>query len=152
MPAWHNSPQWRPPPFGPWNRKDITPFLAWLAPGAIGAVLMVSQKAVTGSFPPAPEQLDQLGLFGEHFAATLLWSPLWGFPAVVAALPALWIMLRGGWFGWASALVAGAVAGITVPIIFGWNYALLGPLYGAAYLWVARTIYKAREPATFDLA
>ena len=150
MPAWRNSPQWRPPPFGPWNRKDITPFLAWLAPGALGAVLMASEKAVTGSFPPAPERLDQLGLFGAHVSATLLWSPLWGFPAVIAALPVLWILLRCGWFGWASALIGGAVAGIAVPIVLGESYSLVGPLFGAVFLWAERAIYQARDPATFD--
>jgi hypothetical protein len=123
-------------------------YLAWLAPGALGAVLMIFQKIATGSFPSS--QFDQLGLFGGHFSATLLWSPLWGFPAVIAALPVLWILLACGWFGWASAFIGGAVAGVAVPVVLGPSYALIGPLYGAVCLWTVRALYKARYPTTFD--
>ena len=150
MSAWCNSTDWRPPSYSVWNRKDVVPFVGWLAPAAVGALLIAFDKAVTGSVPPWPHQLDQLGLLGGHASVTLLYAPLWGFPAAIVILPILWILLSQGWFGWATALIGGGIAGIAVPLLLGHNLWLAGPLYGAANLWTQRMIHKARYPDTFD--
>lgn len=124
--------------------------LAWVIPMMIGVCLIVVDKAFTGSMPPWPQTLDQAGLFNRYFPATLIWAPLWGFPAVVVGLfPLRQILIVKGWFGWASALAAGALAGIAVPVVFGPSYWLIGPLYGAGFLWIQQAIFKARYPATF---
>jgi hypothetical protein len=124
--------------------------LAWLAPAVAGAFLIAIDKAATGGNVQWPQHLDQLGLFSGYFSATLLYAPLWGFPAIVAAFPLRLILLNNGWFGWASALIAGAIAGIAVPLMLGLNLSLVGPLYGANYLWMQHIIYKVRYPA-FDV-
>ena len=115
-----------------------------------GVLLIVIDKAITGGSAQWPQHLDQLGLFSGYLSATLLYAPLWGFPAIVAAFPLRLILLNNGWFGWASALIAGAVAGIAVPVMLGQNVSLVGPLDGAGYLWMQYIVYKARYPA-FDI-
>lgn len=55
-----------------------------------------------------------------------------------------------GWFGWASAFIAGALAGTGVPIVLGQAFWPVGPLNGAACLWMQQIIYSARYPTTFD--
>jgi hypothetical protein len=128
---------------------EFVSFLIWLAPAVAGAFLIAIGKAATGGNVQWPQHLDQLGLFSGHLSATLLYAPLWGFPAIVAAFPLRLILLNNGWFGWASALIAGAIAGIAVPVMLGLNLSPVGPLYGANYLWMQYIIYKARYPA-FD--
>jgi hypothetical protein len=150
MSAWTNSAQWRPPQFGIFYPTEYVPFLAWLAPAAVGVLLVAVDKAVTDAIPAWPQSLDQLGLFGGYIAATLLFSPLWGFPAIVAIFLLRLLMLYGGLFGWASALIAGAIAGVAVPVVFGQNFWLIGPLYGAVTLWMQHAIYRAQYPSTFD--
>lgn len=149
MSIWRSSAQWRPPQFGWFVPVEFVPFLAWLAPSVAGALLIAIDKAVAGGDVPWPQHLDQIGLFSGFFPATLLYAPLWGFPAMVAAFPLRLILLNNGWFGWASALIAGAIAGMAVPVVLGLNLSLVGPLYGANYLWMQYIIYKAQYPA-FD--
>ena len=97
------------------------------------------------------ERLDQLGLFGGYCLATLLYSPLWGFPAVLAAVPLRGLLLSNGRFGWASALIAGAVAGLAIPLMLGRRLWLDGPLYGAVYLCGRNTRFTALlHPAAFN--
>jgi hypothetical protein len=150
MPAWRNSAQWRPPQFGILHPTELVPFLVWLMPAGLGILLMILEKASTGSFPSAPERLDQLGLFGGHLPSTLLWSPLWGFPAVLAMAASRLVLLNMGWFGWASALAAGALSGLAVPVMLGQTFWVIGPLYGAAALWMQQAIYRSQDPASFD--
>ncbi len=125
--------------------------MAWLTPCAIGAVMIAADKIVSGSIPPWPERLDQLGLFGGYRVVTLLYSPLWGFPAILAAVPLRGLLLSNGLFGWASALIAGAIAGLAIPLMLGQRLWLEGPLYGAVYLWMQYIIYRARYPAAFSV-
>lgn len=150
MPAWRNSAQWRPPQFGIFHPTELVPFLVWLAPPVLGVFMMIFTKLATGNVPPTPERLDQLGVFGGYLSSTLLWSPLWSFPAILAMFASRLIMLNMGWFGWASAIAAGAVSGLAVPIMLGWNFWLTGPLYGATTLWMQQAIYRGQYPASFD--
>ena len=66
---------------------EFPPFVAWLTPCAVGAVMIAADTIVSGGVPPWPERLDQLGLFGGYCLVTLLYSPLWGFPAILAGVP-----------------------------------------------------------------
>jgi hypothetical protein len=150
MSAWTNSADWRPPQIGIFNPTEPVAGIAWVAPCALGALLLVADKIVTGTIPAWPQAPDQIGLFHGYLAATLIWSPLWGLPAVIGALLLRLILLSNGWFGWASALIAGALGGIAVPPVMGLNYWLIGPLYGAAFLWLQQVIYSARYPTTFN--
>jgi hypothetical protein len=112
--------------------------------------LIAIDKALAGDSSRWPQHLDQLGLLSGYLSATLLYAPLWGVPAIVAALPLRLLLLNKGCFGWASALIAGAIAGIAVSLMLGRHLSLVGPLYGANYLWMQHIIYKARYPA-FDV-
>jgi hypothetical protein len=119
-----------------------------MAPGCrLGAVLRNGAPTVRLVRPDGVsalrERLDQIGLFGGYFLVTLLYSPLWGFPAILAAVPVRAILLSNGLFGWASALIAGAIAGLAIPLMLGERLRLEGPLYGAVYLWV-HTLFTAR--------
>ncbi len=125
--------------------------MAWLAPCAIGALMIAADKIVSDAIPPWPERLDQIGLFSRYCLATLLYSPLWGFPAILAAVPLRGILLGNGLFGWGSALIAGAIAGLATPLMLGPRLWLDGPLYGAVYLAMQYIIYRARYPAAFDV-
>ena len=125
--------------------------MAWLTPCATGALMIAAVKIFTGGVPSWPERLDQLGLFGGYHLVTLLYSPLWGFPAILTAVPLRGLLLSNGLFGWASALIAGAIAGLAIPLMLGQRLWLDGPLYGAVYLWVQYAIYCARYPAAFDV-
>jgi hypothetical protein len=147
MSTWRSSAQWRPRQFGWFVPTEFPPFVAWLTPCATGALMMI----FTGAIPPWPERLDQLGLFGGYFLVTLLYSPLSGFPAILAAVPLRGILLSNGLFGWTSVLIAGATAGLAIPLMLGQRLWLDGPLYGAVYLWVQYAIYRARYPAAFDV-
>jgi hypothetical protein len=151
MSTWRSSAQWRPRQFGWFVPTEFPPFAAWLTPCAIGAVMIAADKIVSGGIPPWPERLDQLGLFGGYYLVTLLYSPLWGFPAILAAVPLRGLLLSNGLFGWASALIAGAIAGLAIPLMLGQGLWLDGPLYGAVYLWVQYAIYRARNPAAFNV-
>ena len=150
MPAWRNSAQWRPPQFGIFVPAEFVPFLAWLLPGALGLLLLILETVITGSTPSAPERLSQLGIFEGYLAWTLIWSPLWSFPGIMAMFALRWILLTVGGFGWASAVVAGALAGITVPIVMGQNFWLAGPIYCATTLWMQQAIYRIRYRSAFD--
>lgn len=150
MPAWRNSPEWRPPQFGILHPTELVPFLVWLAPPALGVLVMILGKITTGSPPPPPDRLDQLGAFDGYLSSTLLWSPLWSFPAIIAMFASRLILLKMGWFGWASAIGAGALSGLAVPIMLGQNFWLMGPLYGAATLWMQQAIYRILCPTSFD--
>ena len=151
MSTWRSSAQWRPRQFGWFVSTEFPPFVAWLTPCAIGAVMIAADTIVSGGVPPWPERLDQLGLFGGYCLVTLLYSPLWGFPAILAAVPLRGILLSNGLFGWASALIAGAVSGAG-DTAHAWAkfVAASGPLYGAVYLWIQFAIYRARYPAAFS--
>jgi hypothetical protein len=113
--------------------------------------MIASDRIVSGGIPPWPQRLDQLGLFSGYFLATLLYSPLWGFPAILAAVPLRGILLSNGLFGWASASIAGAIAGLAIPLMLGPRLWLDGPLYGAVYLSMQYIIYRALYPAAFDV-
>jgi hypothetical protein len=125
--------------------------VAWLTPCAIGALLIATDKIARGGVPASPERVDQLGLFGGYCLATLLYSPLWGFPAILAAVPVRGLLLTNGLFGWASALIAGAIAGLAIPLMLGHKLWLDGPLYGAVYLWMQYALYRTRYPAAFNV-
>lgn len=149
MSAWRNSADWRPPQYGWFVPAEFPPFVAWLVPCALGVLLFVFGKALSGETPAWPQRLDQLGLFGGYGVATLLYSPMWGLPAVLAALALRLLLLSNGWFGWASALVTGAIAGLAVPFLLRQGLWLEGPLYGAAFLSIQNVIYSAWYPASF---
>ncbi len=87
MSTWRSSAQWRPRQFGWFVPTEFPPFVAWLTPCAIGAVMIAADKIFMGGVPPWPERLAQLGFFGGYRLVTLLYSPLWGFPAILAAVP-----------------------------------------------------------------
>jgi hypothetical protein len=70
-----------------------------------------------------------------------------GSPAILAAVPLRGLLLSNGLFGWASALIAGAIAGLAIPLMLGQGLWLDGPLYGAVYLWMQ----WARNPAAFNV-
>ena len=74
-----------------------------------------------------------------------------GFPAILAAVPLRGHLLRNGLFGWGSALIVGAIAGLAIPLMLGQRLWLDGRLYGAVYLWMQYAIYRARYPAAFDV-
>jgi hypothetical protein len=116
----------------------------------LGVLFLILQNVITGHLHPSPDHLSQLGGVDEYLAWTLLWSPLWGFPAVIAMLAPRWVLLMNGWFGWASAIIAGALSGIAVPIMLGRNFALAGPLYGAVTLWAQQVIYRFRYSDSFN--
>lgn len=149
MSAWTNSAQWRPSQYGIFTPTEWVPFVACLVPSAAGLLLTVIEKSPGGGAGWL-HQLDRLAPLGGSLAATLTWSPVWGFPALVASLAIRLILLSQGWFGWASALIAGTIAGIAVLLVAGPNYWLAGPLYGAFTFWLQQVIYRARFPDTFD--
>lgn len=148
MATWSNSAQWRPTQYGVFTPTEWVPFAACLVPSVAGLVLVAVEKQAGGSAGWL-HQLDQLAPLGS-MSATLLWAPVWGLPALVASLAIRLILLFQGWFGWASALVAGAIAGIAVPVVVGPSYWLAGPLFGAFTLWLQQVIYRAQFPDTFD--
>jgi hypothetical protein len=150
MSTWRSSPGWHPPQFGWFVPTDAAPFFAWLAPAAAGALWMAGSMTLGGALPVQSDHLAQLGLPGSYWSATLLYSPLWGFPAVLTGLVVRALLLRQGWFGWASALILGAVAGLAAPMMLGANLWLAGPLYGATFLWVQYAIFKMRYGPRFD--
>ncbi len=151
MSTWRSSAQWRPPRFGWFVPTEFPPFVAWLTPFAMGVVVIAVDRIMAGDIAPWPERFDQIGLFRGFWAATLVYSPLWGFPAIVAAIPVREALLSNGWFGWASALAGGAVAGLAIPIFLGRGLWLDGPLYGAVYLSVQSILYSAIYPAKFEV-
>lgn len=142
MAVWRSSEQWQPRQFGWLMPAELPPFVAWLLPGIFGGLALLASRNADGSLGTAPESLSQLGLLNAYWTWTLLYTPLWGFPAVIAALPLRGILLAQGWFGWASALLSGALAGVAVPLMLGDNFWIAGPLYGAAFLWVQHVIYR----------
>ena len=146
MSAWSSSSDWRPPQVGIFTPAEIMPALVCLAPCVAGVLLIVAEKRFAGAWQ---QQLDHFGLFGGSFADTLLWAPVWGFPAIAAGLLLRLVLLKQGWFGWASALIAGAIGGIAVPAVMGSSLWLAGPLYGAFVLWLQQVIYKAQYADTF---
>jgi hypothetical protein len=149
MSTWRSSAQWRPPTFGWFVPTEFPPFLA---PCAIGALLLALEAVAGDAAPSWPQRLDELGLFGGHaYSATLLYSPLWGFPAVLAAVPLRGLLMSRGRFGWGSALVGGAVAGLAIPLMLGRTLWLDGPLYGAVYLSAQSLIYRMLYPDAFDV-
>jgi hypothetical protein len=150
MSAWRNSARWRPPQFGITMPAEFVPFLIWILPSALGLVLIVLEQIATGQSSPIPERIEQLGIFQGHLAWTLVWSPLWSFPGVLAMFALRLILLTTGRFGWASALLAGAASGMAVPIMLGSNFWLAGPLHGAASLFMHQAIHRARDPSAFD--
>jgi hypothetical protein len=150
MSAWRNASQWRPRQFGIAMPAELVPFLAWIAPAALGALLLLAALSATGHLPPAPERLDQLGISGSALPWTLVWSPIWSLPVVIAMLALRLALLLTGRFGWASALVAGAIAGTAAPLFLGTNFWLIGPLYGAITLWMQQAIYRAIAGNAFD--
>jgi hypothetical protein len=151
MSTWRSSAQWRPRQFGWFVPTEFPHFVAWLTPCVIGAFMIAGDKIVRAGIPPWPERLEQLGLFGDYCLVTLLYSPLWGFPAILAAVPLRELLLSNGLFGWASALLTGAIAGLAIPLMLGQRLWLDGPLCGAVYLWVQYAIYRARYPAAFNV-
>jgi hypothetical protein len=146
---WRNSNLWRPPQFGIFHPAEWVPFLTWLAPAALGVLLLICQRTVLGISPSSPEHLAQFGVLNGYLSWTLLWSPLWGFPAIAVSLALRWVLLITGRFGLASAIIGGAASGIAVPIMLGRNFILAGPLYGALTLWMQQAIYKFQYPETF---
>ena len=140
----------RPPTFGWFVPTEFPPFVAWLAPCAIGIFLMAAQRANAEGAVAWPDRLDQLGILGAFPAATLVYSPILGFPGIVAAIPVREMLLSKGWFGWASALFGGAAAGLAIPIFVGHGLWLDGPLYGAVYLSVQSILGHALYPARDD--
>lgn len=149
MSAWSNSAQWRPPQFGIFTPTEWVPFAAYLVPCATGILLAAVEKAAGGSVG-WPQQLGQMAPLGGSLSATLIWSPVWGLPGFIASMVIRLILLSQGWFGWASALVAGAIGGIAVPLFMGPNYWLVGPLFGALAFWLQQVIYRGQFPDTFD--
>jgi len=150
MSMWRSSQSWQPPQFGWSHPAEWPPFIAWLAPAALGVLVMVAGRASDGAFPGHAGRLEQLGVFGDYWASTLLYSPLWGFPAILAAFPLRALLISSGLFGWASALLAGALAGLAVPVLLGAGLWLDGLLYGASYLGVQYLIYRALYGAEFS--
>ena len=150
MSMWRSPARWRPSQFGWLMPAELPPFAAWLLPGAVGVLAMLATRASGGSFPSQPEHLDQLSLLGPYWVTTLLYAPLWGLPAMLAALLLRGVLLSQGWFGWASALLAGAAAGIAVPLLLGMNLWLDGPLYGAAFLWLQHVMYRLLHGSEID--
>ena len=150
MSAWKSSAKWRPPQVGLFVPGEVAPFLIWIGPAALGLVWIVFAEAATGRAPPSPTGMGELGALDGTFAWTLVWSPLWSFPAVLAMLATRWILLTMGWFGWASAIAVGALSGLAAPIMLGRNFWLVGPVYGAATLWMQQAIYSALYPHSFE--
>ena len=142
---WRSPARWRPAQFSWLMPAEFAPFAAWLLPGVAGLLAMLVSKMMTGQFPAQPERLAQLSLFGEYWHTMLLYSPLWGFPAVVAAIVLRGVLLSAGYFGWASAILAGLAAGLAVPLLMGRNFWIAGPSYGAAFLLVQHLIYRMRS-------
>ena len=151
MSTWRSSAQWRPRQFGWFVPTEFPPFVAWLALCATGALILAAEKIFTGGAPRWPERLDQIGLFGGYFLVTLLYSPLWGFPAILAAVPLRGILLSNGLFGWASALIAGAIAGLAIPLMLGQRLWLDGPPLRRRSTCAQYAIYRARNPAAFEV-
>jgi hypothetical protein len=52
MSTWRSSAQWRPPQFGWFVPTEFPPFLAWLAPCALGALMIAADKIVRDGVPP----------------------------------------------------------------------------------------------------
>lgn len=141
MSMWRSSEEWRPRQFGWMVPAELPPFIAWLLPSVVGGLALLASRRTEVLFVASPERLSQLGFFDGYWAWTLLYAPLWGFPAIIAALPVRGILLSQGLFGWASAALAGLLAGLAIPLIFGSNFWLVGPAYGAAFLLVQYFIY-----------
>ena len=150
MSMWRSSQSWQPKQFGWSHPAEWPPFVAWLAPASLGLLGMIAGGSPDGTSPELPTRVGQLGLFGDYWISTLLYSPLWGFPAILAAFPLRAMLINSGLFGWASALLAGALAGLAVPALFGLGLLLDGLLYGAAYLGVQYLIYSALHGADFS--
>lgn len=150
MSMWRSSRSWQPRQFGWSHPAEWPPFVAWLAPAGLGVLGMIASGVANGASLEFASRLEQLGLLGSYCVFTLILSPLWGFPAILAAFPLRAILISSGLFGWASALLAGALAGLAVPVLFGVGLLLDGMLYGAAYLGVQYMIYSALHGADFS--
>jgi hypothetical protein len=150
MSAWRSSSQWRPPQFGWATPAEFTPFAAWITPAALGVGLLALAGITSGHLPEAPDRLRDLGIFNGNLAWTLIWSPLWSFPGVLALLLLRWILIRTGCFGWASAVAGGALSGLTIPLMLGENFWLAGPAICAINLGLQQLVYSLQDPDAFN--
>ncbi|RUS58565.1 hypothetical protein EGN72_16635 [Pseudorhodobacter sp. E13] len=77
----------------------------WAAPLLLGWLF----SALAPMAKPFLSSEAQLYLYGWTYL--LFFSPLFSWVGWLVAAPLLWVMLRHGWFGWASAAALGAAAG-----------------------------------------
>ena len=99
MSMWRSSQSWQPKQFGWSHPAEWPPFVAWLAPASLGLLGMIAGGSPDGTSPELPTRVGQLGLFGDYWISTLLYSPLWGFPAILAAFPLRAMLINSGLFG-----------------------------------------------------
>lgn len=94
------------PPLDPVPWRGIVLGIAglWLGPVAFGALGLMG-------FALLGENSGDPGLALWFFSYSLLLSPFFSWVGWIIALPAIWLALRRGWFGWLPAFGIGAAAG-----------------------------------------
>lgn len=89
----------------PWARVMLAIAGVWLAPVVLGVLGLAV-------FASLDESVGDPGLALWFFSYALLLSPVFSLIGWAIALPALWLALSRGWFGWLPALAIGAAAGL----------------------------------------
>ncbi|MFN4157520.1 MAG: hypothetical protein ACK4GO_03820 [Gemmobacter sp.] len=125
------------PPTPGAGRLLVTAALVWAAPAALGLCLM------TGALLLGRLQPD-LALPLWAIAAALLFSPLLSWIGWVLALPAVWLLLDRGRFGWLPAALIGLLAGAIAAAI---TDSELATGFGLVSLLALRALLPRTAPA-----
>jgi len=135
-----------------WRDWGIAWLAAWLAPFGVGisAILLgpiLLLPLLSGMLPDAG--LDYLRLLSWVVATALFISPAFTWIGLLVLLLLSVPMLALGRFGWLSAIIAGAAAGLLATGLLGGMGAAIGPVFGAGAALVFRAVLKARRPELF---
>ena len=132
-----------------WLLASLAVWLGAVVLGAAMVALGTALSALMGLGAPEDDGAHPLvALFVTGYI--LLFSPMFSWLGIILALPAVWLLLRGGAGGWASFALLGAGAGTLAGLLIPGFLTLMASLFGLLAALAFRWVLALRRPEVFS--
>ena len=132
-----------------WVLASLAVWLGALLLGVAVIAFATGVSALLGMGAPEDDAAHPLvALFVTGYI--LLFSPMFSWLGIILALPAVWLLLRGGAGGWASFALLGAGAGTLAGLLIPGFLTLMASLFGTLAALVFRWVLALRRPEVFS--
>ena len=121
--------------------------VTWLVPLVLSLPVIGIHQVLFHIVPDAA--VPELRMFSYYLATALIISPAFSWIGLLFLVPVVVLLVARGWFGWLSALLAGALTGSLATAIMGGPGSVVGLIFGAGAGIILRAALQIRRPDLF---